>query len=101
MSPENLAICMMPSLFRMPTGLGPVTGLRRRKTISMPSDRERSEYHSMKQSLTMLIEECERLVKLPKEVAAEIDFSMNTVELQMPFGGGKLIYNSDIYNFKK
>uniref|UniRef100_A0A914EFR5 START domain-containing protein n=1 Tax=Acrobeloides nanus TaxID=290746 RepID=A0A914EFR5_9BILA len=78
----------MPSLFRMPTGLGPVTGLRRRKTISMPSDRERTEYHSMKQSLMMLIEECDRLVKLPKEISAEIDFSMNTVELQMPFGNG-------------
>lgn len=54
----------------------------------MPSDRERTEYHSMKQSLMMLIEECDRLVKLPKEISAEIDFSMNTVELQMPFGNG-------------
>lgn len=54
----------------------------------MPSDRERTEYNSMKQSLTLLIEECERLMRLPKEIAAEIDFSTNTVELQMSFGPG-------------
>jgi hypothetical protein len=91
MSAENLATCLMPSLFRMSQSLGPVTGLRRRKTISMPSEKERMEYTSMKVFLTKMIKDWQKLLVLPRDIIREknnSNMSMN-VDLVVPLKDGR------------
>ncbi|KAH7731886.1 RhoGAP domain-containing protein [Aphelenchoides avenae] len=91
MSADNLATCLMPSLCRLSPAFGPVTGLKRRKTISMPSEKDRTEYNLMKSFLAMMITDWRKLLVLPSDLARERDASQLDVhtDMKLPLKDGR------------
>lgn len=117
MSAENLATCWMPSLFRIPHKnsailyafnyffLIKILFLRRRKSLGMPNERERSAYQAIKQVLSRMIRDHKMLLRIPPEMAREIGYSSGVLQanfdLQMPLKNGFFDFNDQFHLFFK
>uniref|UniRef100_A0A915ENH3 Rho-GAP domain-containing protein n=1 Tax=Ditylenchus dipsaci TaxID=166011 RepID=A0A915ENH3_9BILA len=103
MTEENLATCLMPSLFCLPLssiGSTPRISTRsmRRKSTGMPNEKERNAYNAIKQVLTRMIREHNQLQYLPKEMSKEVGYASQwelNYDLKVPTKNGIFDFHAE------